>query len=98
MWMGSAEAKATYHLHMLDWHTEHLLHPHSSHTWCRMQVGVENAQDMGSVRHMCAHAVGAAHIVSQQYCLVPKSHPTLCDPMDCSPPGSLSMGFPRQES
>ena len=23
--------------------------------------------------------------------------PTLCDPMDCSPPGSLSRGFPRQE-
>ena len=22
---------------------------------------------------------------------------TLCDPMDCSPPGSLSMGFSRQE-
>ena len=22
---------------------------------------------------------------------------TLCDPMDCSLPGSLSMGFPRQE-
>ena len=23
--------------------------------------------------------------------------PTLCDPMDCSPPGSLSMEFSRQE-
>ena len=23
--------------------------------------------------------------------------PALCDPMDCSPPGSLSMGFSRQE-
>ena len=23
--------------------------------------------------------------------------PTLCDPMDCSPPGSSSMGFSRQE-
>ena len=22
---------------------------------------------------------------------------TLCDPMDCSPPGSLSMGFSREE-
>ena len=29
--------------------------------------------------------------------LVTKSCPTLCDPTDCSPPGSLSMGFPRQE-
>ena len=29
-----------------------------------------------------------------------KSHqscPTLCDPMDCSLPGSSSMGLPRQE-
>ena len=26
-----------------------------------------------------------------------QSWPTLCDPMDHSPPGSLSMGFSRQE-
>ena len=25
------------------------------------------------------------------------SHLTLYDPLECSPPGSLSMGFPRQE-
>ena len=30
-------------------------------------------------------------------CLVAKSYQTLCDPMGCSPPGSLSMVFPRQE-
>ena len=30
-------------------------------------------------------------------CLVAKSCQTLCDPMGCSPPGSLSMVFPRQE-
>ena len=29
--------------------------------------------------------------VSAQLCL------TLCDPVDCSPPAPLSMGFPRQE-
>ena len=29
-------------------------------------------------------------------CLVAKSHPALCHPMDCSPPGS-SVHFPRQE-
>ena len=28
---------------------------------------------------------------------VAQSHPTLCDPMDCSPPGSSSMGFSRKE-
>ena len=29
--------------------------------------------------------------------LVAKSCPTLCDAMDCSPPGALSVGFSRQE-
>ena len=33
---------------------------------------------------LCAHSVT-------------QLHPTLCNPMDCSPPGLLSMGFPRQE-
>ena len=30
-------------------------------------------------------------------CLVAKLCPTLCDYVDCSPPGSPSMRFPRQE-
>ena len=30
-------------------------------------------------------------------CLVAKSCPTFCDPMDCSLPGSSVHGFPRQE-
>ena len=30
-------------------------------------------------------------------CSVTQSCLNLCDPMDCSPPGSLSMGFSRQE-
>ena len=31
-------------------------------------------------------------------CLVTQPCPTLCDPMDCSPPGSsVQWGFPRQE-
>ena len=34
---------------------------------------------------------GCMHAKSLQLC------PTLCYPMDCSPPGSLSMGFSRQE-
>ena len=29
--------------------------------------------------------------------LVSQSCPALCNSMDCSPPGPLSMGFPRQE-
>ena len=32
-----------------------------------------------------------------QACSVAKSCLTLCDPMECSPPGPLSTGFPRQE-
>ena len=31
------------------------------------------------------------------YYLVAKLCLTLCNPMDCNPPGPLSMGFPRQE-
>ena len=31
-------------------------------------------------------------------CMHAQSCPTLCDPMDCSPPGSSSIGFSRQES
>ena len=30
--------------------------------------------------------------------LIAKTCPPLCDPMDCSPPAPLSMGFPRQDS
>ena len=32
-------------------------------------------------------------VASSSSCLVAKSCPTLCDPMNCSPPGSLSMGI-----
>ena len=35
--------------------------------------------------------VACMHAKSLQSC------PTLCDPMDCSPPAPLSMGFSRQE-
>ena len=37
------------------------------------------------------------HSVGSCRCLVPQSCPTLCNPMDCSPLGPLTMGFPRQE-
>ena len=35
--------------------------------------------------------------LSVQFSSVAQSCPTLCDPMDCNPPGSSSMGFSRQE-
>ena len=31
------------------------------------------------------------------WCLHEQSCPPFCDPMDCSPPGPLFMGLPRQE-
>ena len=34
---------------------------------------------------------------SDDYVLVTQLCPTLCDPMDCSPPGSSVLGFFRQE-
>ena len=35
--------------------------------------------------------------ISVFVCVVTQSWPTLCNPMDCSPPGSSVHGFPRQE-
>ena len=41
---------------------------------------------------------GSPYIASVQFSSVAQSCQTLCDPMDCSPPGSsLSMEFSRQE-
>ena len=50
----------------------------------------------------CSHMWGEEVIVSDNsmcvyVCSVPQSRPTLCDPVDCSLPGSLSMEFSRQE-
>ena len=41
----------------------------------------------GKVELMCIHCC---------CCLVTKSHPTLCNPMDCQAP--LSMGFPSKNT
>ena len=47
---------------------------------------------------MGEHESALKTLCQLEYCcgLVAKSCPTLCDPIDCSSPGS-SMGFPRQE-
>ena len=44
-----------------------------------------------SLWHLFPVCTAAAAAESHQSC------PTLCDPMDCSPPGSPSLGFSRQE-
>ena len=36
-------------------------------------------------------------LVNHRVLLSPSACPTLCDPMECSLPGLLSLGFPRQE-
>ena len=41
--------------------------------------------------------VSLLKMIDQTCVLVVQSCPTLCNPMDCSPPDSSSMGFPRQE-
>ena len=43
-------------------------------------------------RHMCVNVCACACA-----CSVAQSCPTLCNPMDCSLPAPLSMGFSRQE-
>ena len=47
----------------------------------------ENANYYSHYGEQCAAAAAKLH----------QSCPTLCDPIDSSPPGSLSMGFSRQE-
>ena len=46
--------------------------------------------------YMCVYIYVHIHIHTC-CCLVAKSYPTLCNPMDCSRQASLSMGFSRQE-
>ena len=74
------------------WHPLALLFMFSERGICRLRVG--KLLDGGERKHgkiytwICIYKTCAK---SLQTC------PTLCDPMDCSPPGSLSMGFSRQE-
>ena len=72
-------------------------------TRTRLNHGLEPPMTL----HYCLQTTVATKTVNRMYNCVPKlctcvltkslqSCPTLCDPMDCSPPGS-SMGFSRQE-
>ena len=45
-----------------------------------------DAVELNNIKSMCVHG-----------CQVVQWCPTLCNPMDCSPPGSSAMGFSRQE-
>ena len=48
---------------------------------------------------MCQGDIDFAQVSTNKHvlCLVAQSCPTLCDPMDHSPPGSCPWGFSRQE-
>ena len=48
-------------------------------------------------QHTCSLSVLTLTLNSICYCLVTQSCPTLCNTMDCSPPGSSVHGFSRQE-
>ena len=41
--------------------------------------------------------IARLEILLPEECMSAQSNPTLCDPMDCSLPGSSVQGFPRQE-
>ena len=61
----------------------------TSHILVQDFGGVSLLQDAGPQNFIKA--------LNVQKVKVPLSCLTLCDPMDCSPPGSTSMGFSRQE-
>ena len=57
---------------------------------------VKDKTELGKMRS----CPGALHLKFEEpcwCCSVAKSYPTLCNPMDCSPPGSSVHGFSRQE-
>ena len=56
------------------------------HNWA-----TEHTHTLESNRYLCSAAAAAAAAKSLQSC------PTLCDPIDSSPPGFPSLGFSRQE-
>ena len=48
--------------------------------------------------HNCAHDLGpSGPSAAAAAAKLLQSYPTLCDPIDGSPPGSPSLGFSRQE-
>ena len=56
--------------------------------------GCHGAPALGALRHtLNSHRLSALHIVTFVYVLVTQSCPTLCDPMDCSWPGSSVPGI-----
>ena len=63
------------------------------HSLCRAQDAWQFRQSSGQVCVcVCVWSGEGAQLLSRVV-----TELTLCDPMDCSPPGSLSMGFSKRE-
>ena len=62
-----------------------------------MNYGTSNIRSGVGLQYIFMH--NKIHNVTQDMnvCVCVQSRPTLCDPMDCSPPSSLLMGFSMQE-
>ena len=67
--------------------------------WARMVVALWLNQVLWfqSLWVLYCNAVSVSMFKESWCCLVAKLCPSLCEPMDCSPPGSSVVGFPRQE-
>ena len=65
--------------------------PDARKDWRQKEKGAVEDKVVGECHWFNGHAAAAAAAKSLQSC------PTLCDPIDGSPPGSPSLGFSRQE-
>ena len=86
------------HMHM---HTHTHVH---AHTWANTHASKHMHTCTYGHAHTCAHRHTHTCVRTRTHtrthtfcaavlCSVPQSCPTLCDPEDCSPPGSSSMGI-----
>ena len=79
-------------------HITYLLHPgRRSWTFLSLFLHLLNRRDEAHLTERSHEAMARRRLVLSGGGLVAESCPTLCDPMDCSPPGSSVHGIPRQE-
>ena len=59
--------------------------------------GWDGTHAHGWPRPCCPPGTLTTLLISRRLCAQAQSRPPACDAVDCSPPGSSSVGFPRQE-
>ena len=65
-----------------------------THKQTHAHTGMHTRVHTDTHTHVCVHTHTRTHtFCAAVLCSVPQSCPTLCDPEDCSPPGSSSMGI-----